>query len=126
MAETGKLSATQHRAVAALIAVGTTRAAAQMAGVGERTLHRWLQEDENFRTALIDAQGRAVQHHVTALIAQLDANRQAMVNIRDSGQHESTRLRAAIAIDDSLRQWRSLAEFEDRIARLERSMSNEA
>lgn len=118
MAENGKLSAKQHKAIAALLTVGTVRAAAEAAGVGERTLHTWL-ADGDFRAILEAAQSAVVNAHVTALIAELGRNRQAMIDIRDKAQYASTRLRAAIALDDSLRQWRGLAEFEQRVAALE-------
>lgn len=124
MSETGKLTATQHKAIAALLTCASVRQASKQSGVAERTLHRWMQ-DAAFQAALTDAQSRAVQAHVTALIAQLADNRQAMIAIRDGAQHESTRLRASIAIDDSLIKWRSLAEFEQRLARLEREIASE-
>lgn len=124
MSETGKLSATQHKAIAALLTCASVRQASKQSGVAERTLHRWM-EDETFQAALTDAQSGAVALHVAALIAQLDANRAAMVALRDGAQHESTRLRASIAIDDSLIKWRSIAEFEQRLARLEREIASE-
>lgn len=118
------LSPNQLRAIQALLTVGTVRAAAQATGISAKQLHRWLGDDD-FRQGLQDAQERAVQAHVTALIAQLADNRAAMVALRDGAQHESTRLRASIAIDDSLVKWRSIAEFEQRLARLEREIASE-
>lgn len=124
MSETGKLTATQHKAIAALLTCASVRQASKQSGVAERTLHRWM-EDTAFQAALTDAQSRAVQAHVTALIAQLDDNRAAMIALRDGAQHESTKLRAAIAIDESLLKWRAVSEFEQRLSALERSLTSE-
>lgn len=118
------LSPNQLRAIQALLTVGTVRAAAQATGISAKQLHRWLGDDD-FRQGLQDAQERAVQAHVMALVATLSDNRQAMIDLRDGAQHESTRLRASIAIDDSLIKWRSIAEFEQRLARLEREIASE-
>jgi len=41
MAENGVISAKQRRAIVALLSERTVRAAAQKAGIGERTLTRW-------------------------------------------------------------------------------------
>lgn len=117
-ADSGTLTPKQHRAIAALLSTGSVREAAQQAGVGERTLYSWLSDDA-FRAALESAQADLVATHVAALVGELGRNRQAMIDLRDNAQHESTRLRAAIALDDSLRQWRSLAEFERRLTELE-------
>ncbi len=117
-ADSGTLTPKQHRAIAALLSTGSVREAAQQAGVGERTLYSWLSDDA-FRAALESAQSDLVATHVAALVGELGRNRQAMIDLRDNAQHESTRLRAAIALDDSLRQWRSLAEFERRLTELE-------
>ena len=123
MANSSTLTPKQHRAIATLLATGSVREAAEQAGIGERTLHTWLGESA-FRDALEVAQSDLIRAHVAALVAELGRNRQAMIELRDSAAHESTKLRAAIALDDSLRQWRSLAEFERRLSELE-AMVNE-
>lgn len=44
-----KITARQQRAITALLESSTIIAAAQKAGVGERTLQRWLAEDQQFQ-----------------------------------------------------------------------------
>jgi len=44
MAENGALTAKQERAIIALLSASTIGAAAAAAGIGERTLFRWLSE----------------------------------------------------------------------------------
>lgn len=118
MASNDNLSAKQRNAISALLVDGNIRSAAESAGIAERTLHRWL-ELPDFQAALVEAQSGVLSVHVAALAAELGNNRQAIIDLRDNAKHESTRLRAAIALDESLRQWRSMAEFERRLLALE-------
>ena len=55
MARIGNLSASQRRAVLAVMATRTTVAAAEKAEVSLRTLHRWL-GDPAFQAALTEAE----------------------------------------------------------------------
>ncbi len=50
-----KTGATRERAIVAILAESTIGAAAKRAGIGERTLRRWLTEDEAFQGALAEA-----------------------------------------------------------------------
>src|SRR5216684_1676850 len=50
-----KTEATRERAILALLCERSLRAAAARCGVGERTLRRWMAEDEAFRTELAAA-----------------------------------------------------------------------
>lgn len=61
-----KLSRLQARAIAALLAAPTVEAAARQAGVGERTLRRWMRR-EDFREALHAAQEEALAMAVARL-----------------------------------------------------------
>ena len=55
MADNGSLSARQQRAIAALLECRSVAEAAASAKVGERTLYRWIAEDQAFKNALSQA-----------------------------------------------------------------------
>ena len=54
----GELSVQQENAIVALINETSVAGAARTSGVGERTLHKWLAEDERFKAAY-----RAARRH---------------------------------------------------------------
>lgn len=60
MANSGNLSTKKKRAIAALLTEDTQAAAAKKAGVGHRTLCRWLAENSDFQQALAEAESAAV------------------------------------------------------------------
>ena len=51
----------RERAIVALLAEKTIGAAASRSGVGERTLRRWMTEDEGFQAALAEARRAAFE-----------------------------------------------------------------
>ena len=58
-----KLTAKQHKAIAALMSSPTIGAAAQVVGVNERTLYTWLEDDTfsaAYRAARREAVGQAI------------------------------------------------------------------
>lgn len=116
----------QTRAIAALLSASSIEAAAALAGVPERTLRRWLAEDEAFGLELRNAQNALLSEHVAGLAAALTENRKRLVELRDGAQSESVQLRAAIALDDALQKWLQFAEFEQRLAALEAGMNTPA
>lgn len=122
MATNGNLKTKQHKAIAALLSAKDVQSAAQQAGVGERTLHRWLDEDPEFKAALREAEGRAIDDAVRRLVgATNSALSVVMVIMLDAKNPASVRLRAAISILDQMVKLVELNNFEQRIARLEES-----
>lgn len=122
MAESDALTPKQTRALAALVTCPTIGAAAREAGIGERTLGRWLQEP-GFRAALLAAEGQAIDGAVRGLVADLAANHETLRTIRDDKDlPAAVRLRAAMALDASLLRWRELRNIEARLAALEAVM----
>jgi hypothetical protein len=88
----------------------TTARAAQCAGIGRTTLHRWMQADPAFKEAVLDArvEGRlAWVHRVDALLEQAAQKRQAD---REQAEAIVHRLRAgdASALAELLPAWREL------------------
>src|SRR5919199_5893638 len=80
------LSGQQQKAIAGLLNQPTISAAAQAAGVGERTLYRWL-DDPTFATAYRAARRKAVSQAIArlqqvssgavAVLAQVASDKQA-------------------------------------------------
>lgn len=114
-----KLTPRQRRTIAALLTARDAKSAAEIAGVGYRTLNRWLQ-DETFVLALREAEGQAIAEAVRGLIADLQTNLAVMRAVRDNQDSpEAVRLRAAQALDGSLLKWREAQNIEERLAELE-------
>ena len=63
------ISPTQEVAIQALLTTRTVATAAKKAGVGERTLYRWLSKDRDFRRAYRDARTRIFERAVSKLAA---------------------------------------------------------
>ena len=119
MAESGNLSARKSRAIAALLSSASVLEAAKVAGIGERTLHRYL-EEPGFRASLASAESDAIGAAVRRLCGDMAGNLATMREIRDDpDQSAALRLRAAIALDASLQKWRDLATTEERLTALE-------
>jgi hypothetical protein len=68
-----ELSPLQERAIEALLVSPTIIAAALDAGVPERTLRRWLAEDEDFREAYRRVREASFEHALSRLQARADA-----------------------------------------------------
>ena len=56
------LTPSQERAIAALLVTRSIAAAARKADVGERSIRRWLRENEGFRTKLREVREEALSH----------------------------------------------------------------
>lgn len=93
-----ELTEKQRRAIAALLTSRTVGQAAAEAGVGERTLHRWL-DHPHFRTAYADASRQLLAETVGRLRAIAG---EAVETLRAALHDDSTsyRIRAAIALLD--------------------------
>ena len=115
-----KLSRTKKRAVAALLATPKVDDAAKVAGVGERTLYRWLSEDQDFQAALASAEGVAIDTAARALVQiagdAIDTLRGLLENEETT---DSVRLRAAQSVLEHLLRLREAKNIEQRLARLE-------
>lgn len=119
MATNGNLTPKQRRAIAALLAEPTIEGAAKNAGIGERTLHRWL-DNGDFCAALNEAQARAIDTAITKLAGltgkAVETLRAAMA---DQNASQSTKIRAADICLARLFDLKQLHDFEQRIAALE-------
>lgn len=118
MAGNGRRVARREAAIAALLAWPTIGRAATAAGVGERTLRRWLSEDDDFRRAYRDARARALTQAIGVLQAAageaVEALRAALTD-----EAAAVRVRAAIAILDRAMTGAELLDLHERLDALE-------
>jgi hypothetical protein len=108
-------------AIAALLTRPNIEDAARVAGVGEKTLRRWLQEPV-FRAAYRKAR-RDVVGQTTARLQQATGAAGAIVLklMTDVNVPASVRLRAAECVLDRATKSLELDDMEDRISELERA-----
>lgn len=119
-----KLTPRQNKAISALINAPDKKAAAELAGVGYRSLSRWL-KDDYFMAELRLAESEVMAAAVRSLIGDLNKNLQTMRDIRDNpGVPVSVKLRACQAIDQSMFKWRE-NDFENRLTALEKAVLND-
>lgn len=123
MAENGKVggvSAAQKRAIAALLSEPNIGKAAEKAAVGERTLHRWLVEDEAFKAALHEAQDRAIDAAVARLAGAAGDAAGVLADIAgDEEERGATRVSAARALLDGVLKMVEVRDLSARVAALE-------
>ena len=118
-----ELSRLQRRAIPALLSHRRLEDAAKEANVSERTLHRWL-GDPVFKEALAEAERQLLHQAVHSLASELLQDHETIISIRDDPTvTASVRLQAARAHEQSLIRWKQLAEFEQRIAAIEKEVS---
>src|SRR5262245_50708566 len=109
---------TVHRqeAVALLLAGGSSvRAAARRARVGERTIHRWLREDQAFRDLVFTSRNRLFERAL-ARLSQLGGKAARVLGKLLDDEDARVRLQAAKTILDS---GKTLLEFFDLTKRIE-------
>lgn len=116
----GDLTYKQRRAIAALLSSSTVTAAATAAGVGERTLRRWLTEDENFVAGLREAQDRALDEAVSLLAGKA---RDAVVTLDEiatrQGEAPAARVAASRAMLTFVLRLKEQRDIAVRLAALE-------
>ena len=119
MAESGKkLTAKQSRAVLALMQARSVDGAAKLAGVGARTLHRWL-DDPDFQAAIDAAQSAALDAALRRL-AELTGHALNVIAKALADGSEGAQLRAAGMVFDTFAKLAVLRDIERRLAALER------
>jgi hypothetical protein len=115
-----KVTASQYRAIAALLSAKSVTEAAGLAGVGERTLRRWLTQ-HHFITALRQAEGAMLDSVTRRLLAMQSDALDAVQGILENHEiDENTRLRAAMGILGHVLKLRETRDIEERISALEK------
>ena len=116
----------REQAIAALLTTDTVCAAAEQIGVSERTLLRWIQE-EDFQRAYRDARRQVVQHAIVRMQRctqeAVDALSDVMTNPEASA---SARVSAARSVLQFAMQAVQSEDLEARLAILEHHLAQRA
>jgi hypothetical protein len=118
------LTPKQQRAIAALLSERSIKDAAKAARVPERTLSRWLgdaafaNELRGAQLAMISTTIRRLTHITTQAIDTIS-------DVMSNGANDSVKLRAADIALGRLFDLKQIADFEARIAALERRAEHE-
>ena len=114
-----KFTAKQERALVALLDCGETKRAAEVAGVAEVTLWRWLQT-EDFRTRYRAARRDLVETAIAQLQSDCTVAARVLREVaEDKTAPASSRVAAAKAIIETSVEGVELMELQERIERLE-------
>lgn len=115
-------TAKQER-LALLLASGKgIKAAAAETGVGERTVHSWLDHPE-FRTRVNELRGQMLDDAMGKLADTAGAAVDVLRGLLGDA-NGNVRLRAALGILDTLVKCREHVEFDERILSLENQLNN--
>ena len=116
----GNFTRKQERAIAALLTTDSVTQAASVAGVGERTLYRWLQNPA-FLEQYRKARKAAVDQAISTLQERANKAARALVDIaEDQEMPPSTRVAAAREILQASIKGIERDDFEARLEALER------
>jgi uncharacterized protein YaaQ len=119
------LSNRQRKAIGALLSSRNITEAAKVAQVSERTLFRWL-ADENFRQVLLTAESGLIDAATRRLIGLQEAAIETIfIILKDEQSGPAVRLRAAQSVLDHVLKLRELRDIESRIAHIEEVIRNE-
>jgi hypothetical protein len=105
----------------ALLAERSIGAAARRAGVGERTLRRWMTEDEEFQTALAAARGAAFEAGTSRVQALMARAVDTLEELLGAKKHPHVRLGAARTVAELAIHQHDAATILLRLDELERS-----
>lgn len=119
----GELTTAQKRAIPALLGARDVAEAAKVAGVGERTLRRWLKDDRAFLAELQAAE----QDVVSASLRKLsdlawEAASVLGTLMSDKDIAPGVRVRAADAVLARLLQLKGLMQLAERVAAIEAAL----
>lgn len=108
----------QQRAIVALLSASSVAAAAKDAGVGERTLFRWLQDDA-FLSAYRHARKQAVNQAMAKLQRYSSEAVDTLYQVMTTSGYDSAKIHAAKVILEYTHRSVELEEIEQRLAALE-------
>ena len=118
----GKISRNQEKAIAGLLLKPSIQQAAKYAGIGERTLLRWLKDDE-FQKVYREARFHVVQQAITQI---QDAARNAVKTLLEVLNNKkgppAVRVRAASIIIDNAIKATEIDNLEARISDIEKTL----
>jgi uncharacterized protein YggE len=115
-----ELSRKQGEAIAALLTMPTITEAATRAGVGERTLFRWLQEDSTFQQAYREARRQAVHQAMTRIQQATSTAVKTLESVmKNTKAPSSSRVSAARAVLEMALKGVEIEDLAVRISALE-------
>jgi hypothetical protein len=127
MASNGTLSPKQEKALAALMTSPSIAEAARRAGLGERTVVRWLSEHQPFTEAYLVGRRQAMSLSITSLqVATTEAVAALRSVMNDEGSPANARVSAASKCLELALKGLELEDLESRVSALEggRAQSN--
>ena len=117
-----KITPNQHKAIQAILSGQTTAEAATAAGIHDRTLYKWLQ-DETFTAELRKAETLAITDAQAALIGRIEENLQILDDIkRNKDATDNARIRAVQLQLETILSWRAALITEERINEIEKRL----
>lgn len=120
-----KLTSRQRKVITALLSCGSVPKAAKASGVSERSIYRYLADDD-FQQALLAAESDAINQATRRLLGLQDKAVGILEGIMDDDEaSDSVRLRAATNVLDYLLKLRELRNVEDRLAALEEAVNEQ-
>jgi hypothetical protein len=118
MSQIDGLSSKQRKAIAALLSERTIEDAAKAIVITSRTIYRWMESNE-FRNALLEAEGLAVDAATRRLISGNDVALDTLADLMVKAESESVRRQAASDWLTHLIKMRELRNIEKRLTALE-------
>lgn len=126
MAVNVRLNARQTNALNALLKGETVSGAAAAAGVSERQLYRWLQDD-TFQGELKRLKGEMLRLAGVRLAALTAAAVRVLGELLEEpgAPGAGVRLRCAVAVLEMVDRWRQSDDFDERLTKLERQVNHD-
>jgi transposase-like protein len=115
-----KISTKQETAIAALLSASSITAAAKEAGLGEKTLRRWL-KDEGFKRALDEARREVLAQTIANLLRASSRAVNVLIGLLES-EAEGIRLRAALGLVDRAMEMVAYLNLETRLESVEEQL----
>lgn len=121
MADIQEISSKQHRAIASILSARTMGEAALQAGIGERTLYRWLSEP-GFRQELKEAENSLITDTARRLVSGQGKALDTLEELINHATKESERRLAAQAWMEFVIRWHELSDIDTRLRELEKAV----
>ena len=121
MADDDMLNRNQQKAIAALIESRTVAGAAEIVGISERTLYRYL-EEPGFRKVLTQAESGLINNAGFRLLAGQEQALDTLERLMLKARSEHVRMNSARAWLDYSFRYRELKNIEERLAEVERKL----
>jgi len=114
-----KPDAVREKAILALLSERSLGKAAERAGVGERTLRRWLEEDAAFKAQYDDKRTAIYQQGVDRLQALMARAVDTLEDLLGAVEYPAVRLGAARTVADLAVHQHGLDEIASKLAEIE-------